>query len=382
MLRSSVSTLALETKRLSEILESLKEVEEKEFGLLRKKLLSHLLILKINQPNQFKVLTGGFSSDTYHYIKENLVLRLPKLGNPLVRHTEIELYNISQAKLFGITPINVIAYFAKYSLLVTSFIPNYLSFSTEEIKKLNQLAAAAHLIKRLHYSEIKFKKNKENAISIIDSSSKTFKIIEPVLLQNDYKILEKLDKIRFFLSQFKIIKRPSHGDFHHFNLIKLKGALQLMDWELSSIEDPACDISRFFCVANLDKGEKHFFLQTYKNSFYNILSKAAMESLKIRIELFNPLNYFSIAIWARYVLPSFSSDDKKQILEETSRNYTRKTMFTLDNIRLSSINQNTYFETNPICANASFFKCNQKEKSVAVQDEFLLSENHHTAFKN
>lgn len=142
MPRYLISTLELETKRLSEILASIKDQEEKELSLLGKKLLSHLLILKINQPNQFKELTGGFSSDTYHYIKKNLVLRLPKLGNPLVRHTEIELYNIQQAKLFGITAINVIAYFAKYSLLVTSLLPNYQSCSMEEIKRLNQLAAA------------------------------------------------------------------------------------------------------------------------------------------------------------------------------------------------------------------------------------------------
>ncbi len=381
MPRSSVSTLELETQRLAEILESIKDEEENELGLLRKRLLIYLLILKINQPYHFKEITGGFSSDTYHYIKKNLVLRLPKLGNPLVRHTEIELYNVHQAKLFGITPINVMAYFAKYSLLVTSFIPNYQSYSMEEIKKFNQLAAVAQLIKKLHYSEIKFRSNKENAISIIDSSSKTFKAIEPILIQKDYKILEKLDQIRFFLSQFKIIKRPSHGDFHYFNLIKLKGVLQLMDWELSTIEDPAFDISRFFCVANLDKGEKHFFLQTYKNSFYHILSNAAMESLKTRIQLFNPLNYFSIAIWARYVLPSFSSNDKKEILEETTRNYTRKTLSALDHIRLSTINQNTYVETNPVCANASFFKLHPKEKSVALQDEYL-SERYQTAFKN
>lgn len=154
-----------------------------------------------------------------------------------------------------------------------------------------------------------------------------------------------------------------------------------MDWEVSSIEDPAFDISRFFCVANLDKGEKHFFLQTYKNSFYNTLSKEAIESLKSRIQLFNPVNYFSIAIWARYVLLSISSKDKKEILEETTRNYTRKALCALGNIRLSTINQNTYFETNPICANASFFKRNQKEKSATAQDKFL-SEIYQTAFKN
>ncbi|MEN9917519.1 MAG: hypothetical protein RLY40_1458 [Pseudomonadota bacterium] len=381
MPRYLISTLELETKRLSEILASIKDQEEKELSLLGKKLLSHLLILKINQPNQFKELTGGFSSDTYHYIKKNLVLRLPKLGNPLVRHTEIELYNIQQAKLFGITAINVIAYFAKYSLLVTSLLPNYQSCSMEEIKRLNQLAAAAHLIKKLHYSEIKFKKNRENAISIIDSSSKTFKVIEPILVENDYKILEKLGKIRFFLSQFKIIKRPSHGDFHHFNLIKLKGVLQLMDWELSSIEDPALDISRFFCVANLDKGEKNFFLQAYRSFFDILLSKEMMESLKTRIQLFNPLNCFSIAVWARYVIPSFLSRDKKEVLEATIRNYTQKTLSTLSHIRLSTIDQNTYCETNATCTHASFFKHDQKEKSVTIQDEYL-SESYQTAFKN
>lgn len=68
---SSVSTLELETKRLSKILESLKDEEEKVLSLL-KKLLSYLLILKINQPDQFKEITGGFSNDTYHYLKKIL----------------------------------------------------------------------------------------------------------------------------------------------------------------------------------------------------------------------------------------------------------------------------------------------------------------------
>lgn len=107
-----------------------------------------------------------------------------------------------------------------------------------------------------------------------------------------------------------------------------------MDWELSSIEDPALDISRFFCVANLDKGEKNFFLQAYRSSFDILLSKEMMESLKTRIQLFNPLNCFSIAVWARYVIPSFLSRDKKEVLEATIRNYTQKTLSTLSHIVL------------------------------------------------
>lgn len=64
-MQNSISTLELEIKRLTDILESIKK--EKWSDLFIKKLLNKLLKLKTNQ---FKEITGGYSNDTYHYPKK------------------------------------------------------------------------------------------------------------------------------------------------------------------------------------------------------------------------------------------------------------------------------------------------------------------------
>lgn len=324
-----------EKKFLCQMLTDLKKEVSADL-LLNKALLIRLLTLKIDQPDQFKELTGGYSSNTYHYTKENLVLRFPKPHNPLYRHASIEIHNLLLAKTFNLTPLEIVAYYTKYSLLLTQFIPFYQSYSEKDFKASDKLIALAHLIKKLHYSQAVFKKNPETPLSFIDASSKTFQTIQSVLTAEDYKILQKLDEIRACLAKFKVTKRPSHCDFHHFNLIEINGVMQLMDWELSSIEDPAFDISRFFCVADFNDERKKIFLNAYKDSFNVTLSTSELAHLKKRIQLFDPLNYFSIVVWAKYAV-SFFHDDKRKILEETIKNYTEKTLSEIETIELSTL---------------------------------------------
>jgi len=356
--------------------------EEESSDLLNKKLLIRLLTLKINQPDQFKELVGGYSSNTYHYEKENLVFRIPKPHNPLYRHTDIEIHNLSQAKLSELTPLKIVAYYAKYSLLITQFIPSYQSYSAADFKNPDKLIALAHLVKKLHYSQFEFKKNHENPISFIDSSSKTFQNIKSILSAEDKKILEKLDAIRSYLAKFKIKKRPSHGDLHHFNLIETNGIMQLMDWELSSVEDPAHDIARFFCVTGLNAKQKEIFLQSYQSSLNILLPEPEINNLITRIQLFEPLNYFSIVVWAKYAV-SFFYDDKRQLFEETIKNYTEKTVSTLQKIDLPpSSNPEAYIERNYVSPSKDFslFRLASKNEPAIEQDKKLLSSNSQTSF--
>ncbi|MFZ0219535.1 MAG: phosphotransferase [Candidatus Aquirickettsiella sp.] len=343
-----------EEKLLLQILTDLKKENSAE-SVLNKNILIELLTQKINQPSQFKELFGGYSSNTYYYKKESLVLRFPKLHNPLYRNTSIEIHNLSQAKLLNLTPLKLVAYYTKYSLLVTEFIPNYQSFSSIDFKNTDELIQAAHLIKALHYSQAKFEQNPETATAFIDSTSKTFQRISTILNSEDGIILKKLDLLRNFLKKFKISKRPSHGDFHPFNLIKKDEKLQLMDWELSSIEDPAYDISRFFCVADLSIEQKSIFLQTYQNSCSIRLSESALNNLATRIQLYEPLSYFSIVVWAKYAV-LFFYDDQRKLLEETVKNFTAKTLTVLENIDLSSINPNMYVENRYLSTHFALFR--------------------------
>lgn len=161
---------------LSKILTDLKKEISK--WVCNKNLLIELLTIKVHHSDQVKELTGGFSSNTYHYEKSNLVLRFPKPHNPLYRHTDTEIHNLSEARLFELTPLKIMGYYTKYSLLVTEFIPSYQSYTEKDFKQTDKLIALTHLIKKLHYSQVSFKKNPEASLCFIDSSTKTFQTIK------------------------------------------------------------------------------------------------------------------------------------------------------------------------------------------------------------
>ena len=125
--------------------------------LLNKTLIIKLLILKINHSEQFKELVGGYSSNTYYYERENLVLRFPKPYNSLFRHASIEMHNLSLAKKMGFTSLEIMAYYTEYSLLLTRFIPSYQSYSEKNFKNYDKLIALlAHLIKKLRCVKFTF----------------------------------------------------------------------------------------------------------------------------------------------------------------------------------------------------------------------------------
>ena len=241
-------------------------------------------------------------------------------------------------------------------MLVTEFIPSFQAYSEKDFKQTEKLIALTHLIKKLHYSQALFKKNPEASLCFIDSSTKTFQTIKSILSEEDYKILHKLDAIRCCLTKFNIIKRPAHGDLHHFNLIEINGKMQLMDWELSTLEDPALDISRFFCVSDLNNEQKDIFLQYYKSALNIPLSEATITSLAIRVKLFEPLSYFSIVVWAKYAI-LFAYGDKRNLLEATIKNFTAKTLNAIEKIDLATISHKNNVEDNLTYSNNfSLFK--------------------------
>lgn len=365
-------------KQWDVILKSLKHEKEEAEALINKKLLVELLNIIICQPHKFNEIPGGYSNDTYHYLVDDLVLRFPKLCNPLHRNQSIEVKNLLRARSFDLTPLTIIANYSKCQLLVTQFIPNYQTFTSNDFLNPLNLSDLADLVKKLHYSQSYFEKNPETALSFIDKSSKSFKNIMSIFNRSDYIIIEKLDALKALLAKFPVVKRPSHGDLHHFNLIKKDGVMQLIDWELSSVEDPANDIARFFCVTDLNNKQKQIFLNAYKSSFGIILSEINIESLKQRIQLFEPLNYFSIVAWAKYAI-QFYSDEKRTLLQATITNYSEKTDETLKNMDLSYIEtQIKYFQlqenklsfTKPYF---SFFKLTSENEPKILPSKQILA---------
>lgn len=357
-----------------------KEIVDEQVG--NKNILIELLTIKIFHSDKFKELTGGVSSNTYYYAKANLVLRYPKPHNPLYRHTDIEIHNLSEARLFELTPLKIVGHYTKYSLLVTEFIPSFQAYTEKDFKQTDKLIALSHLIKKLHYSKASFKKNPETSLCFIDSSTKTFQTIKSILSEEDDKILQQLDAIRYCLTKFNIKKRPAHGDFHQFNLIRINGKMQLLDWELSSLEDPALDISRFFCVSNFDNTQKSIFLQFYQSALDIPLSETDITSLTTRVKLFEPLNYFSIVVWAKYAI-LFSYGNKKSILEATIKDFTEKSLNTIEKIDLATISHKNNVEDNPTYSNNYFslFRPSSENAPPKEQEKKLFKHRLMTIFK-
>lgn len=312
------------------------DVPEKITVLYNKKLLIKLLKLKITQDANFLEITGGYSNETYHYSPDKLVLRFSKLNNLYHCNQAAEVRNILQASLFDLTPLIVAANYAKHHILVTHFILNYQVYPLDAFQCPPQLIALANLVKRLHYSQSYFEENSGSAISLVDKLSRNFQHVKAALSKEDYAILERLEVLRKVLDKFKIFKRASHGDLHHYNLIKVAGGMQLIDWELSSIADPAYDIARLFSVDNFNAEQKSFFINTYQNAFDIFLSKQKIEHLKQRIQLFEPLNHFSIVVWCKYN-SQFCNSEERKILNETITHYTKKTLTALHDINLPLI---------------------------------------------
>ncbi len=304
---------------LSEII-----LEQEGLQLKNKHLIVQLLILKIYQPYLFKEIKGGYSNNTFLHTGENLVLRFPKIYNPIDPEVSVEVQNLNLAQLFNLTPLKTLAYYSKYNLLVTEFIPNFRLCSAVNFKNPAKLITLAQLVKKLHYSEFNFKINSETALSFTDQSSQCFQTIQSILTKKDYQTLKKLSGIKNFLSKFKCLKVPSHGDLHHLNVIEINGHLQLIDWELSSMEDPAYDISRLFCVTGFNSAQKEIFLKAYKYADNIFISEKDIKNLIKRIFLYESLNYFSVIIWSKYAMSHLHEENQQHLLKEAIINYSQK----------------------------------------------------------
>ena len=316
------------------------EEKEIEGRLLNKKLFSQLLDRKFNKNfEKFIKIIGGYSNQTYQI--DNLVLRFPKLTNPLVRNLSIEVYNLQIAHTLKFSPLEIRAYYAKHNLFITRFIPQYQSLTQTDFKKPEKIIAAAKLIKKLHYCNKKFKKNLETPLAFVNNISKSFEKIKPILNKEDYVILNKINTIKAILADFNVPERPSHGDLHHGNLIELNNNIQLIDWEVSSMEDPAYDIARLFCVSDFSEESRIIFLEHYKQAGNITLSALEIENLKQRIQLFIPINSLSIVFWARFEI-QFRKGEKKILLEKTIATFHEKTLQTLTNLNLDEFKIENY----------------------------------------
>jgi hypothetical protein len=112
----SLSISIQEIQQLTTALLDLKKERETKATtttLLNKSTLERLLTCRLNNPEKFIKIIGGYSNETYRI--NTLVLRFPKLTNPLVRNLSIEAHNLKKARASELSPLEVIAYYSKHN---------------------------------------------------------------------------------------------------------------------------------------------------------------------------------------------------------------------------------------------------------------------------
>jgi len=117
----------------------------------------------------------------------------------------------------------------------------------------------------------------DSAQSILPALIKLKAALDDICLKN---------KQFFSGSRFSVI----HGDLRQWNLLKYPDGINLIDWELARIADPAEDIANFFVNSYILESSKKAFMDEYRRSSED-------KNLEKRIKVYALLQSMGIAFW-------------------------------------------------------------------------------------
>jgi len=203
-----------------------------------------------------------------------------KIGGYELRKNEIE--NQILAWKYNIAPK---ADFLNEKVALIEFLPSEVEFV---INRENVLQCA-HLMGNLHSSNLPFKGEFDFAIWAkeylnICVKEKTISPDEEVFIK------EMIERFKI-LSQNIPVKVPCHNDLRISNIIVGQKEISFIDWEDSSINDPAWEISYFFIASFVPKDLWFPFFREYKP--YMLIDDP---TLMKRVKLYRPFVLVKIAL--------------------------------------------------------------------------------------
>ncbi len=189
--------------------------------------------------------------------------------------------------------------------LIREYIPGeILRIDSDEII----VSKIAEMVHALHNSSIKFdnKVNARNHISNMISHNIKFKNHE-----YEKELGDIVERIYSAMECMHVDLKPCHNDLNAKNFIVSDNNVYLIDWEFSSLNDPAWDLAYFMTISLLPQESINIFLNKYM-SLGNIDS-----DFLDRITAYQPITLIFLSMYLEYS----ESGDKKfiEILKTQSK---------------------------------------------------------------
>lgn len=226
----------------------------------------------------------------------------------------------------------MIYYDSSFPALIEEFIPGEKpqKLDDELIRKIARALATVHLTSTrnqpvpLNDYQEHIEKRSNNL------RPQTKKVLKPYLKKAKDYIREK--EKRFNLISKQVL---NHGDMHCSNIFKHENDVKFIDWENSSLTDPAFDIVAFFYEAengqffsehnSITREQKDLFLSEYLRYHQDIY-------LKEKLDILTPLRWISDTLWIESRIASFN-ETPNDLREKSIEQYEHFLQYNINTLK-------------------------------------------------
>ncbi len=215
--------------------------------------------------NEVKITQiGGMSNKNFKIIKgiHEYVLRVPGNGSDGMVERSNEEQNSMQACKMGINP--QVRYFnAKTGIKLADFVKNAETLNGATIQRPSNLKKIADIFCTLHCSHVRFG-NEFNVFKEILNYEHLLEKSDGKMYDGFESVREKVFNLEDYLNELGVSVKPCHNDVVAENFLKAEdGAIYLIDWEYSGMNDPMWDIAALFLESNFTDESQDYFLNHY-----------------------------------------------------------------------------------------------------------------------
>lgn len=226
----------------------------------------HLSKIFPNEDVSSAIITqiGGMSNKNFlvEYQGENYVLRVPGNGSEGMVVRSFEEFNSMEGSKLGINP--PVRYFnAETGIKLVDYVKEAETLNSATIQRHDNIKKIAQIYRTLHHSRIRLK-NEFNVFREIEKYDLLLKKAGVAMYDGWEDVRPKVMALESLLNDFGVELHPCHNDAVPENFLKAKdGAVYLIDWEYSGMNDPMADIAALFLESNFTPENQDYMLAHY-----------------------------------------------------------------------------------------------------------------------
>jgi thiamine kinase-like enzyme/choline kinase len=251
-------------KRLKEVTSRILRRKEDPFD--KENLLHYLIdIFPGKDISQIEIIQiGGMSNKNFlvNFEGNSYVLRVPGPGSEGMVERSNEEFNAIEACKMGVNP--QIRYFnAKTGIKLADYIENAETLNTATIKRHDNLKKIAGIYHKVHNAHVRLK-NEFNIFQEIEKYDVLLEKCQGQMYEGWEDFKPKVMALEDKLNTMGVEMCPCHDDAVPENFIKAEdGAIYLIDWEYSGMNDPMADFAALFLESDFSEEERYYFLRNY-----------------------------------------------------------------------------------------------------------------------